>query len=604
MSVAAVSALLVLAANPQLDAVHTATRRVHGCAALPKSEGESEDHPARFAAATEGGLLVLDGDGRPLARPLTELDGLPGTRVRVATPRAGHANQLWVGTETGLARVQVDGRRLRVRQRFASAPVRSVVEHAGETYVGTWDAGVLVVDGDALRPVPLPDPQQPWGAQAQRVTALLSRGDALLAATAGAGVWQVEDGQRSLAPDLEQLGHGTDWVWSLATHDGAVYAGTLVGVVRLDGARSRTFGTQDARALASVDGRLLVASPDAGLADVHPGEDTLELPPRLRAVNGLDTLGGRTCVATDEGLWLREADADWRRLLDDGLPSGDVTDLLRVGSGEHARLYVSTFDRGVHVLENDRWRALDPRPGTAAAIDPQANALAAHDGSIFVATARGLYRVDDDSKTKDAAERWTKKRGLPHDNVLSLTTLRDGNLLVGTHAGAVLLDDAGELRSLGTRSRRWAVWAVAEGEAEGEYWLGTTQGLIHWLPNGRWVHLSMLSDHLRDNWVTALTWGEDGSLYVGTYAGGVDRLVQTEKGWTSEALGGGRINPGGLSFVDGTLHAATMKGVLAREGGRWRTLQGVTPFEDATAVLPDAEGVWFASRRGLAHRAE
>ena len=147
-------------------------------------------------------------------------------------------------------------------------------------------------------------------------------------------------------------------------------------------------------------------------------------------------------------------------------------------------------------------------------------------------------------------------------------------------------------------------WAVAEGR-DGTLWLGTTQGLIRWRPDGTWQHLSMLSGHLADNWVTALLVDGD-TIHVGSYAGGVTSLRPSSEaglaGFAATQLGGGRVNPGGLAQVDGRLAVATMKGAQVREGGRWRSLADAT-FEDVTAIAsvsaPGGSQVWIASRRGL-----
>jgi ligand-binding sensor domain-containing protein len=252
-------------------------------------------------------------------------------------------------------------------------------------------------------------------------------------------------------------------------------------------------------------------------------------------------------------------------------------------------LVVGTFDRGVAIYEDGRWTTLDDD-----AIDPQVNALAdAGGGRFWVATARGLHRVGAGS-----VETWAQKHGLPHENVLSLATTRNGELLVGTHSGVAIIDESGDARSLGQRARSWATWAIAEGP-DGEIWLGTTQGLIRWKKDGRWDHLSMLSGHLSDNWVTALVFEGD-ELHVGTYAGGVDTLSRDGQTFRGQALGGGRVNPGGLSVVDGQLYAATMKGVLVRRDGKWTAAREQGVFEDATAVLETDDGTWVASRRGLA----
>ena len=553
-----------LVAGPGSVQVHTATRDVRDCHAL----GE------RVVAATDGGVVIVDADGVASA-PLTALDGLPETRSYTLEPVAGSSDELWVGTEGGLARIEASGGRGRVIESVETqAPVRALVERDDRVVLGTWGAGVLELRRGKLRALAGPEL-----AKADRVTDLAVLAGEVVVASAGAGAWTL-GGEATPIEGVEGV------VWSLAVHGGSLYAGTFVGVRALeDGIAARTVSTHDARALASVDGELWIGSRGQGLAALEAGA---QVGPRVTHVQGFD---GDRCVATADGLWIRSGE-DWVEAPNQGLPSGDVTDMLRVGD----RLYVATFDKGVAVLEDGRWSSLEELEGLApGTLDPQVNALArAGKGRVFVATARGLFRVGGGE-----VRSWSRKEGLPNSMVQSVVRTRAGELIVGTHAGLAVLDADGDLRELGSRARRWSTWAIAEGP-DGELWLGTTQGLIRWKQDGTWQHLSMLSGHLSDNWITALTF-EGETLHVGTYAGGVDTLTPSGAGWDSEALGGGRVNPGGLWVIAGRLHAATMKGALVRRGGRWVSGPKGT-FEDVTELLEDEGGLWVASRRGLVWR--
>jgi ligand-binding sensor domain-containing protein len=429
---------------------------------------------------------------------------------------------------------------------------------------------VLELRGKRLRAIPGPELSK-----ADRVTDLVVHEGQVIVATAGAGAWIIGEGAQRLE-GVEGV------VWSLAVHQGDLYAGTFAGVRKLDGAASISVSTDDGRALASVGGELLIGSSGHGLTQLGA---PLPVGPPVSHVQDFDQ---DRCVASSEGLWIR-AGQRWIATLNQGLPSGDVTDLLRVDD----QLYVSTFDKGVFINRGGQWAPIEDPDDL---IDPQVNALApAGHGRVWVATARGLHRVGNGQ-----VETWTSKRGLPNAAVLSLAVSSAGELLVGTHAGVAIIDANGDARELGSRARRWATWAIAEAP-NGELWLGTTQGLIRWKLDGTWEHLSMLSGHLSDNWVTALLW-EGETLHVGTYAGGVDTLTRKGTSWQAKALGGGRVNPGGLSMIDGELIAATMKGARVRRGGRWVAGEQ-SVFEDVTRVVVDIGGVWIASRRGLVLRA-
>ena len=114
-----------------------------------------------------------------------------------------------------------------------------------------------------------------------------------------------------------------------------------------------------------------------------------------------------------------------------------------------------------------------------------------------------------------------------------------------------------------------------------------------------WLHFSMASGDLLDDWVTALA-VDHGTVYVGTYNAGVTAISLGSNHATQ--LGGGYVNFGGLLVRDRTLFAATMAGLFARRlggGEAFRSLPKAAPGRDVTAVVPADRGLWVASRRGL-----
>jgi ligand-binding sensor domain-containing protein len=217
----------------------------------------------------------------------------------------------------------------------------------------------------------------------------------------------------------------------------------------------------------------------------------------------------------------------------------------------------------------------------------------------WVATARGLTSIEGES-----VHTYGGGGVLPSTQVHAVAALPSGGVLVGTERGAAMIKDGAETRiddKQGVALR--AVWAVAEAPGN-VLLLGSSAGLYYGTPASGWKKVSIASGHLRDDWITSLAVsGPD--VYVGTYNGGVTRLVFAGGELTlGEHLGGGYINPGGL-FVDrGVLYAATMDGLLARtlstgtlSTGTWRVLPSTG--KDVTGVLAIGGDLWVASRRGL-----
>ncbi len=94
-------------------------------------------------------------------------------------------------------------------------------------------------------------------------------------------------------------------------------------------------------------------------------------------------------------------------------------------------------------------------------------------------------------------------------------------------------------------------------------WLGTTTGLYRGHAGDvEWQRFAGVTGALQNDWVTALA-VHGGKLYVGTYSGGIVRLVGT----AATQVAPGWVNPGGLTLVGDRLYAATQDGLRASDDG-------------------------------------
>ena len=280
--------------------------------------------------------------------------------------------------------------------------------------------------------------------------------------------------------------------------------------------------------------------------------------------------------------------AECARVERGGPPSNDISAVVSVGR----RLYVGTFDQGLAVYESGRWsRVLDDR------LDRRINALAVDKaGVVWVGTARGLTRINGaEVRTFEVAD------GLASDDVHAVTALRSGGVLAGLGKGAVIINGQ-QIRSIGRKQRLYvrAVWAATE-DRRGGLWLGTSRGLFHRARGKRtFQRYSAATGHLPDDWVTSLR-PVGKTLYVGTYAKGVVSVAIG--GGEARSLGGGWVNFHGLGRVGGHLAAATMEGLVVRDGAKWRTVAGL-PGRDVTGIVEHQGATWVATRRGLIRLAE
>jgi ligand-binding sensor domain-containing protein len=421
-------------------------------------------------AATGGGVTVTKNGA---TRVLTVLDGLPDTR---AYALLGTPDGVWVGTERGA--VEISGR-LEVKRSALDTSVRALA---------SWNGAVL-------------------------------------AGTFGRGVADLTHGTFMATPDARVL--------SLATFGGALYAGTMSGVVE----RSDT-------AFAS-----LTAEPAFGLSVDAAGVHASLAPPVA------------ACPVASSGM-----------------PSNDVSAIAADDRGT----WVATFDRGLARLDERGFRGV-------AGVDARINALALDRkrARLWVGTARGLYAVDGESGHVVVAG----------DEVHALAALEDGGVIAGTGHGALIVSAADAITRIGAKQGVDIPSITAVLERGGTFLLGTTGGLF--VGRGRrFERLSVASGHLPDDWVTALASSGD-AVYAGTYNSGVVRLEKKRR-WQARAMGGGFVNPAGLTVDGDTLYVATMDGLWTSTGGSALTRRDRGALgPDVTGIAVSSRGTYVGSRRGM-----
>lgn len=569
---AALACVLLLdtaAAGP--GALHTDLSQVHACALLDRAQGMA-------LGATDGGVVLVGEDLLPRA-VWTALDGLPGTRTH-ALLREG--DTFWIGSEHGIARIRPGGPKLEIIEQHRTDDVRALARVGRDLYIGTWGKGVLRLHDRALAPVPVHGQSGP---SQLRVTDLVVMDGNLVVATAGNGLFRLEQGR--MKPMVASLAGAM--VWSLAVQGKVLWAGTVDGLYRIEGAEIQAKNQADVR-------DVLVSGRNLWLATFGQGIQHLDeagivrpasTPANAQFAYTYADQGGAACIGTHEGMWLRKGTSEaWRKAAITSVPSSDIAALAVDGE----RLWVGTFDRGLAVYERGTWRQIK-----SELIDPKINALVVENGRLWVATSAGLSLVQG-----DRIARLDDRDGLPSRHVLSLARLRDGGILAGTARGAVVVRD-GAVTAMGRKQKLYIsnVWAVAEDSA-GWLWLGTTKGLYRGRAGQSWERYSVATGHLRDDWVMAIT-VRGNALFIGTYKGGVTRLEPVQNGYQATNLADGWVNPGGMAWVGDTLYVATMDGLLKGNGTSWQAHESPVPGRDITAVAHQSQGsrLWIATRRGL-----
>lgn len=534
-----------------------------------------------FVAATGGGLLFVDKDGRTSA--MTALDGLPETRVHAVVERDG---AVFIGTEAGAAVVSVRDRT--VVRTVGDAPVHAVhVSANGVTYLGTRAKGVLrvVANGTAAEPVPSTT-------SGTRVTALAEKDGVLFAAYADGPVAKLENG--ALRAIASSPTHGQ----ALAVVGSELVLGDLAGLHRLDASGVVALGSVDARGIASTGGSsLLVATYGGGLLRGTTRGALRSEPGLPRDVRGVAVRGSARCAATPTGLFVDAGTGSFTRVATNALPSNDVTAMAVSG----ARVAIGTFESGAAIVEGGRATRIVGIDRTETV-----SALAWQGDVLWAGTVHGLVRIAPGGSIR----RFTAHDGLPSTFTRAVAPLGGGKVLVGTESGPALVDGDRVTALADTKkgappplaSPMHATWAVAA-RADGTMFIGTASGL-YWGKDGRFERASVATGELADDWVTALAIDAAGDVFVGTYAKGVTHL-RFDGGGRPKAshLGGGYVNPDGLVLERDKLLVATMDHVLVRakddDGGAWQVRRDASPGRDVTSVRFAGGAMWVASRRGI-----
>ena len=209
-----------------------------------------------------------------------------------------------------------------------------------------------------------------------------------------------------------------------------------------------------------------------------------------------------------------------------GLPSAETIDEVR--SDQAGRLWVRTV-KHLYVLPKGGQRF--ERDDAGLPESSEVGRLAFDDrGDLLVPTVQGLA-----FKQGGAWRLVGRREGLASDAALSALVDREGSLWVGLLGGG--LDrrlGRGEFTNW-TRSdglSQEVVWAVVRQKATlgpGAIWVGTEQGLNRLDPISGDVHRLGVEDGLGGNTIATLAAGNDGSVWIGSWPGGVTRMMPDGK---------------------------------------------------------------------------
>jgi len=494
---------------------------------------------------------------------------------------------IWIGGEKGLLRV--DGESVTWLTDDSGSPLGEatalLVEDSEDLWIGTRSGLFLHRDGSLI-----PIAERELGDH--RIVSIVRSRDGRLVIASSAGVHQFQDPLTTapipLSPSVALA--------ALEDSDGSLW---LAGndLTRLRISESGRLATEQlaiggARALfEDREGSLWVGSDTGGLIQLTSGR-AISYPmgdqptPAVPIID--DGEGGLWVGLPCHGL-AHFVDREVVRTITVG-PSGGpcIWSLLLDRSG---RLWAGTFGDGLYYLEGS---SLVRVPDSGKLI----KSLWQHeDGRLFAGTGNGLHLFDRSGFLEGPIE------GTAGLEVVFIAQSPEGDLWLATNQGVRILSDSGT-RSLSVESglASNAVRAIHFG-ARGVVWIGTYGGGLNRLVDGELTHIGR-GHGLPDNTISRILEDADGDLWV-TSNGGVfqldtDQLNRVASGAqatldvdlldegdglaSSECNGGGQ--PAGVVTDSGDLWVPTIAGIAAVDT-RGRRSRGLPPPVRIERVLID-----------------
>ena len=376
------------------------------------------DRDGSLWIGTDAGLARWRGER---AEPFGIAEGMPSPVIRaVLEDREG---SLWIGTTGGVVRLR-DTRFLSYT-REEGLPVdgiRALLEdRAGRMWIGTEGGGLCQLDGRSMRCHTTAE-----GLPHDTVYALAESGDgSLWAGTDGGGVARFRDGRFVERIDAQRSGLPNDRVRALVeAADGALWVSTTGGLALVRNGRATRVHELDDRQLRPLlllrDGTLLVGTDGAGLWRVSAdGAHATPIAGRAETNRvfslAADSGGGGVWVGTSGGGLARlDLATNTMRSLArrDGLHDDVVFQVVDMDGDlwltSNRGLYRVSRDRVLAAMNGKRSDLSGVVYGTSDGM-PSAEcnaafpaAIRAHDGRLWVATARGVAVIDPRATSRNS----------------------------------------------------------------------------------------------------------------------------------------------------------------------------------------------------------
>jgi ligand-binding sensor domain-containing protein/two-component sensor histidine kinase len=524
----------------------------------------------------------------------TQADGLPQDTIRAITQTTD--GYLWLGTDEGLARF--DGYDFTIFDKHdGDLPSNSITALAATADGGLWigtASGLTEYRDKHFRTFTTSD-----GLPDNAIVGLYTDHAGTLWIVAGAGLSRLEKGRftnyapgpqlplTSVRAVVEDRRHQL-WVGGLSGAGRFSDAGfvPVIGEAQLAGRiiTCMTVGADGTLWIGS-SGGILALAPEGSLKSYRTAQGLPD--PLVRALwcdrNGLIWAGTNRGVARFEGDRFSAALAE----------TGSVSVRSIVGDRE-GNLWVGE-NSGLSRLRDDVFTAYGQTEGWPS--DEPNTVIQDRAGRIWVGFHEsGLMMLSGGERRV-----FTRRDGLPDNEIFSIRETRSGDLLIGARNGlAVMHGDTFRVYRPEDRLGRFNVFDALE-DGEGRIWVATPGGLERSV-GGRFVVVQPGGPVLNALMVT-LGLGRDGAVWAGTFGKGLwriqgqdKRLFTTADGLSSDAVRSIYQDPGGTLWI-GTFGG----GLNSLRDGRFSryTQQDGLLSDNVAKIIDDGSALWLATTRGI-----
>jgi PAS domain S-box-containing protein len=528
-----------------------------------------EDRHGTLWIGTEGAGVFMLRDGVFSTPPWSAQ--LPDPQVwRITETRDG---ALWLGTNHGVARVDDRGELTTYWVRNGQlGSVNAITEgRDGVIWIGLWPGGVERIVGDTVQPFPAPAL-----GDVPLVVTIHEDGAGIVWIGTATGLFRVEHERTELVSLRGPSGEPR--VRSIVEDpQGGLWLGTSSGLWHVDGAARVRYGAEAGlseddlqRLHRDREGGLWVALHSGGLQRIKPRLATTYLPRSARRLTFVPIVGdgadGFWAGSICEGLW-HFRDGVFEQFEDEGKNGLHIYCIWALHRDADGTLWLGGSRDGLVRIADGRAQLM---PGAGLAVNAIIRDRA---GALWIGSNGALKRLiaDDTFESYD----------LPASGAaLFLAERRAGGLWVGTTAGLLAFDRGKFSRwSRGEGLSHDIIRAVLEDE-DGTLWLGTDGGGLNRMKDGRVTHYGatnglldeVVSQILDDGhgffWmsgskgVSRVSRAELASVAEGRATRVSPVLYDTNDGMMSGATGGGG-QPAGWRAPDGRLWFPTTAGVVS-----------------------------------------